>query len=165
MQTTLNYSSLSSDTLVATRISERLADIHKWTTAHHLKLNLHKTELLFMLGKDCPHMDLQVTVEGIAVSPSPTVRNFGVVLDNPVCGTANITTVATLYNIHRIQPFFTQEAAQLLVQALIIFRLNYCNSLLAGLPVAIIKPLQHIQNTAVRLVVNLPKSGSLYSLN
>ena len=74
-----NYSSLSSDTLVATRISERLADIHKWTTAHRLKLNLHKTELLFMLGKDCPHMDLQVTVEGIAVSPSPTARNFGVV--------------------------------------------------------------------------------------
>ncbi|KAK0146308.1 hypothetical protein N1851_014391 [Merluccius polli] len=39
-----------------------------------------------------------------------------------------------LYNIGRIRPFLTREAAQLLVQTLVISRLNYCNSLLAGLP-------------------------------
>ncbi|KAK0143477.1 hypothetical protein N1851_018389 [Merluccius polli] len=34
-------------------------------TAHHLKLNLDKTELLFVPGKDCLHMDLLVTVKDI----------------------------------------------------------------------------------------------------
>ena len=53
--------------------------------------------------------------------------------------------------------FLTREAAQLLVQSLIISRLNYCNSLLAGLPASAIKPLQRIQNAAARLVFNLPK--------
>ena len=48
----------SSDTRIATRISECVADISTWMTAHHLKLNLDKTKLLFILGKDCPHMDL-----------------------------------------------------------------------------------------------------------
>ena len=46
-------------------------------TAHYLSLNLNKTELLLILGKDCPYMDLLVTVENIAVSPSPTARNLG----------------------------------------------------------------------------------------
>ncbi|KAK0148705.1 hypothetical protein N1851_010940 [Merluccius polli] len=64
-QATLSYSSLSS--LIATRISECLADINTWTSAHHLKLNLNKTELLFVPGKHCPHIDLLVTVEDAAV--------------------------------------------------------------------------------------------------
>ncbi|KAL3062001.1 hypothetical protein OYC64_010010 [Pagothenia borchgrevinki] len=46
---------------------------------------------------------------------------------------------------------------QLLVQALVISRLDYCNSLLAGLPACAIRPLQLIQNAATRLVFNLPK--------
>ncbi len=41
---------------------------------------------------------------------------------------------------------------QLLVQALVISRLDYCNALLAGLPSCTIKPLQMIQNAAARLV-------------
>ncbi|XP_071061779.1 uncharacterized protein [Pseudochaenichthys georgianus] len=44
-----------------------------------------------------------------------------------------------------------------LVQALVISRLDYCNSLLAGLPACAIRPLQLIQNAAARLVFNLPK--------
>ncbi len=45
----------------------------------------------------------------------------------------------------------------LLVQALIVSRLDYCNALLAGLPSNTIKPLQMIQNAAARLVFNEPK--------
>ncbi|KAK3525027.1 hypothetical protein QTP86_013384 [Hemibagrus guttatus] len=36
-------------------------------------------------------------------------------------------------------------------------RLDYCNSLLAGLPLNAIRPLQMIQNAAAQLVFNLPK--------
>ncbi|GAA6096744.1 uncharacterized protein LOC125140204, partial, partial [Tachysurus ichikawai] len=36
-------------------------------------------------------------------------------------------------------------------------RLDYCNALLAGLPMNAIRPLQMIQNAAARLVFNLPK--------
>ena len=61
-----------------------------------------------------------------------------IIIDNQLCCTANITTVArscrfALYNICRIRPFLTWEreraVAQLLVQALVISRLDYCNSL------------------------------------
>ena len=71
----------------------------------------------------------------VMVSPSSMARNLGVILDNrPLCA-PKITVVAwscrfALYNICRIQFFLTKDATQLLV----ISRLDYCNSLLAGLP-------------------------------
>ncbi len=57
-----------------------------------------------------------------------------------------------LHNIRKIRPFLTQHAAQLLVQALVISRLDYCNAILAGLPSCTIQPLQMIQNAAAWLV-------------
>ncbi len=53
---------------------------------------------------------------------------------------------------------------QLLVQALVISRLDYCNALLAGLPSNTIKPLQMIQNAAARLVFNEPKRAHVTPL-
>ncbi len=69
----------------------------------------------------------------------------------------------TLYNayyitiIRKIGPFLSEHATQLLVQALVLSRLDYCNALLAGLPANSIKPLQLIQNAAARLIFNEPK--------
>ncbi len=62
-----------------------------------------------------------------------------------------------LYNIKKIRPFLSEHATQLLVQALVLSRLDYCNALLAGLPASSIKPLQLIQNAAARLIFNEPK--------
>ncbi|KAI5618105.1 hypothetical protein C0J50_22694, partial [Silurus asotus] len=62
-----------------------------------------------------------------------------------------------LHNIRRILPFLSIQAAQVLVQSLVISRLDYFNSLLAGLPLNAIRPLQMIQNAAAWLVFNQPK--------
>ncbi len=67
---------------------------------------------------------------------------------------AHCKDCSILHNIRKIRPFLTEHAAQLLVQALVISRLDYCNALLAGLPSSTIKPLQMIQNAAARLVFN-----------
>ncbi len=62
-----------------------------------------------------------------------------------------------LFNIKKIRPFLSENASQLLVQALVLSRLDYCNALLAGLPASSVKPLQLIQNTAARFICNEPK--------
>ncbi len=69
-----------------------------------------------------------------------------------------------MHNIRKIRPFLTQHAAQLIVQALVISRLDYCNALLAGLPSCTIKPVQMIQNSAARLVFCKPKRAHVTPL-
>ncbi len=64
-----------------------------------------------------------------------------------------------LYNIRKIRPFLSEQIAQLLVQALVLSRLDYCNALLVGLSTYTIKPLQLLQKAAVRVVFNEPKKA------
>ena len=52
----LSFLPSSSNNHVEMHISECFGDIFTWTAVHHLKLILSKTELLFITGKDCPHM-------------------------------------------------------------------------------------------------------------
>ena len=80
--TQLLFSFPPSDTQVVTRISACLADISDWMSAHYLKLNLDKTELLFLPGKACPLKDFSITVDNSTVSPSQSAKNLGVTLDN-----------------------------------------------------------------------------------
>ncbi|KAJ8358681.1 hypothetical protein SKAU_G00152060 [Synaphobranchus kaupii] len=56
---------------VKERISACLADISEWMSSHHLKLNLDKTELLFMPYKTSPLLDLSITVDGTMIEKCP----------------------------------------------------------------------------------------------
>ncbi len=103
------------------------------------------------------------------ITPSSSVKNLGVILDDQLTFKEHIAKTARscrfeLHNIRKIRPFLTEHAAQLLVQALVISRLDYCNALLAGLSSSTIKPLQMIQNAAARLVFNEPKRAHVTPL-
>ncbi|KAK3548351.1 hypothetical protein QTP70_010716 [Hemibagrus guttatus] len=142
-----------SDTTASARISACLADISSWMTAHQLKLNPSKTELLIVPGDPSPAQNLAISLSYSMISPSASARNLGVTMDNQLSFSSHVTNVThscrfLLYNIRRIQPFLSTQATQVLVQSLVISRLDYCNSLLAGLPLNAIRPLQMIQNAA-----------------
>ncbi|MCJ8746474.1 hypothetical protein PDJAM_G00142290 [Pangasius djambal] len=107
-------------------------------TAHQLKVNPTKTELLFIPGDSSPSQDLAISLDNSLISPSVTARNLGVTMDNQLSFSSHIANLTRscrflLYNIRRIRPFLSTEATQVLVQSLVISRLDYCNSLLAGL--------------------------------
>ena len=61
-----------------------------------------------------------------------------------------------LYNILRIRKYLSYQSAISLIPLNITSKLNYCNSLLYGLPTIHINKLQRVQNAAARLVTNTP---------
>ncbi|KAF4081701.1 hypothetical protein AMELA_G00164220 [Ameiurus melas] len=130
---------------------------------HHLQLNLGKSELLVIPAYPSINQNFTVQLSSLTLMPTKTARNLGVILDEGLTFTDHISAAARscrfiLYNIKKIRPFLTKQATQILVQVLVISKLDYCNSLLSGLPASSIKPLQMIQNAAARLVFNQPKT-------
>ncbi len=167
--TQLYFSFQPDDPTVTARIAACLSDISSWMMDHHLQLNLAKTELLVFSANPSLHHNFSIQLGSSTITPSRTARNLGVVIDDQLSFTDHIATTArscrfALYNIRKIRPFLSEQAAQLLVQALVLSRLDYCNALLAGLPACTIKPLQLIQNTAARVVFNEPKKAHVTPL-
>ncbi len=127
------------DPTVPAQISGCLADISAWMKEHHLQLNLAKTELLVFPATPTLQHDFTIPLGSSTITPSASVRNLGVIFDDQLTFKEHIAKTArscrfALHNIRKIRPFLTEHAAQLLVQALVISRLDYCNALLAGLP-------------------------------
>ena len=62
-----------------------------------------------------------------------------------------------IYNMRRIRKYLSRSVTESLVHAFITSRIDYCNSLLYGLPNSHIMKLQRIQNAAARLVTGTPR--------
>ena len=93
-----------------------------------------------------------------SISFSEKARNLGVYVDPTLSFETHINNLCkTLYlqlrRLSQIRPFLTTEAANKLAVSFILSRIDYCNSLLAGLPEKLIQKLQRIQNNAARIVL------------
>ena len=124
-----------------------------------LKLNDDKTEVLIITSpyfkKQIP--DLSVRVGNSSITPAVTARNIGVIFDNTLQLKSHVSDICKramcqIKAIASIRCYLTQQACEMLVHGFITSKLDYCNSLLAGLPKKCIKKLQHVQNIAARIV-------------
>ena len=61
-----------------------------------------------------------------------------------------------IYRLSSIRQYLTTDATKTAVQALITSRIDYCNSLLLGLPATQVMRLQRVQNKAARLITRTP---------
>ena len=72
---------------------------------------------------------------------------------NKTCSSASYY----LYNMRRIRKYLSHSVTESLVHGFITSRIDYCNSVLYGLPNSHIMKLQRIQNAAARLVTGTPR--------
>ena len=63
------------------------------------------------------------------------------------------TAFFKLRHMSTIQHYLSVDSTKILLVSLVLSRIDYCNSLLAGLPLSLISELQGVQNCGVRLVV------------
>ena len=83
-------------------------------------------------------------------------------IDNNLMLSPYITSICKVANFHlfrlaRIRKYITPQALNMAVHLLVSSKIDYCDSLLIGLPKAHINRLQHVMNCAARLVFGASK--------
>ena len=145
-----------------TNLINCLRDIDAWMLLNKLKLNRDKSEVLVISLIYHPHPTLSsVDIWNETVLFSTSAHNICVIVDQSLSMKphVNIACKSSFYhlrNIGFIRKYLTPDSAKIIIQALIVFKLDYCNSLLYGLPSYLIQKLQHIQNSAARLITQSP---------
>ncbi|XP_034041739.1 uncharacterized protein LOC117524118, partial [Thalassophryne amazonica] len=157
--TQLYLSMKPEDTHQLAKLQDCLTDIKTWMTSNFLLLNSDKTEVIVLGPKNLRNMvsNQILTLDGITLTSSNTVRNLGVIFDQDMSFKAHIkqicrTAFLHLRNISKIRKVLSQSDAEKLIHAFISSRLDYCNSLLSGCPKSSLKSLQLIQNAAPRVL-------------
>ena len=160
------YASADLDGVVEmrSRLGDLITEVGSWCSSRRLQLNQSKTELAWF-GKPSRldrlrHQDITVTVGTVTIQPSAVVRDLGVLLDSELSMKRHVAKVTStcfyqLRRLRQIRLLVGQELTAQLVHAFVLSRLDYGNSVLAGLPRSTVEPLQRVQNAAARLILHL----------
>ena len=132
-----------------------------WMDSNHLRLNPTKTELIWLSSPRHTNLLLPVRSVYSVIQPSQSVRDLGVIVDSDLSLSAHVSHITSvcfyyLRQLQLVRRSVTMDAAHALVPAMIHSCLDYCNSLLAGLPTGQMSHLQSVLRAAARLVLGLP---------
>lgn len=141
------------------RLLRCLDEIARWMQSNRLSLNPSKTQ--FMRCATTRRLtqlsSSPITFCGQQIWPVSSVRNLGVTVDSSLsfCTHVNRVVSSCFYQLRRIKSSLKAlplETAKTLVNCFVVSRLDYCNSLLAGVPQTTLDRLQRVMNTAARML-------------
>ena len=168
-QLTHSESPSSYDSMVQS-LEDCVLHIKSWMSQNRLKLNDDKTEALQLLPPCVkPETVPSSFVFSQTCSFSDHVRDLGFVIDRKLSMEQHVTKCCQLAylelrRISSIRNYLSVDATKTLVTSCVLSRLDYCNALLAGSPLKLLKPLQQVQNSAARLIFKSKKFQHCSSL-
>ena len=138
--------------------------IRDWMCINLLKLNDGKTEFI-ILGtqqqlQKISHINIRIGEDPL--TPMDMVCNLGIFMDKYLKNKDHINRItSSTYNILKkvcqSRSLLDKNTTKIIVQALVLSKLDYCNSLLFGSPEYQMDKLQHIKNMACRVIFQLRK--------
>ena len=152
------------------RMETCIVEIQQWTTCNKLRLNSAKTELMVAVS---PHHQRLVDeakpvlrIGGSVIYPRASVRNLGVIFDSQMTMRPCVNSIIRSANAHlrslgRVRRYLDDATAAAAARALMLSRLDFANSLLAGIPARLMNRLQVVQNNAARLVTRTPSRAHI----
>ena len=147
-------------------IENCIDDGRRWMTLNMLKLNDNKTEFIILGTRHqlAKLSGVTVRIGNTTVLPVDYVCNLDFLLDRLLKNNTHVNRLTAelfnhLRNISRIPPRIPYQSAQIIVQLLILSKLAYYNSLLAGTANIHLVKLQLIHNMVCRVIFNLCKYG------
>ena len=124
-------------------------DVQTWMSFNFLKLNEDKTEYImfgtrYQLARTEP---LDTKVGPAFISPVEGVRNLGFYMDNLLKNHHHINRICSqlfciIKSVQAVHSRLDHDTTKIIIRALVLSRLDYCNSLLVGLAKYQIEKLQ-----------------------
>ena len=138
------------------RVSACIEDIIKWMASNRLMVNPAKTDVLWYSTSQ-PPPDTRLLPASTTVQPSASVRNLGVlfVADLSLAVHVNLLIAHCYNSLRRIKSCrraLSRSASATLINCLVVSRLDYCNSRLAGCKKQVVDKLQHVLNCAALVI-------------
>jgi hypothetical protein len=153
------------------RISTCFDSVSEWMMANRLQLNPQKTEVMW-----CSSARRQdqvplgpVLIGNTSVPTVSSVRNLGVHINSHLTLSTHVTAIvktcfAVLRQIRSVRRSLTRDALITLIRALVISKVDYCNSVMAGASGILVSRLQSVLNAAARLIFAVRKSDRITPL-
>ena len=145
-------------------LSDCVDEMAAWIESNSLKLNRPKAEALwFSFSRKVNKLPIkQIKILDTFISPSESVKSLDVFMDRNLSMNSHISKMlqagfSTLKQIKSIKKCLSYESLRTLAVALILSRIDYCNTSLAGLPEKHLCRVQSLINTTARLITGTRK--------
>ena len=117
------------------------------------------------LERNLERFDITIRLGQVDIEPVDCVRDLGVLLDSSLSMRQHIARITStcffhLRRLRKLSRILDIDARKRLVCALIVTRVDYCNTALAVLPDSALAPLQRVLHAAARCVA---ATGSCHS--
>ena len=137
-------------------------ELKRWLDRNHLLLNESKTEAIEFRSTTLRVSSDERTVDvcGAAVPLLPAIRDIGVVLDNGLDMSAQVSNACRgayfhLFRIAKIRKCLDTAACKTLVHSLVTSRIDYGNAVLYGISDRLLHRLEMVQRSAARIVLRI----------
>ena len=146
------------------RLQQCVEEIHRWYASRRLQLNPSKTKAIWFGTaaslRKIKSMDLALHVGSDVIKPDNVARDLGVTLDQELSMKQHINKVTSnclcqVRRLKQVRRILGPQITTRLITAFVTSRLDYCNSVLAGLSKLTIMPFQRVQNAAARLITGI----------
>ena len=134
-------------------------------SSRFLKLNAGKSNLLIFSPsnlQDKIHIDQVYIGNKVFLPVSSDAVSLGVKLDSQLTFSPQISMILSqsyklICNVGKIRKYFSIDEVKFLVHAIVVSRIDNCNSLLYGIPDYELNRLQMLQNSCARFIYNRQK--------
>ena len=145
---------------VKSRIEKCVEEIRSWMKLNLLKLNDDKTELIVITSRNSTSESLAISLQvgdELVKMKDEFPKNLGVIFNSTCNMKEHIDGLRksinfNLYSLGKIRKSLDKSCTEKLVNCLITSKMDYCNSLMYGLPHNHLEPLQLCQNHAARII-------------
>ena len=141
-----------------------ISDIHLWMRTNMLKLNDDKTELIVLGTRQQLSKvgGVTITIGNYTIPAVSSAQNLGIHFDRELKWVVHINHLTsnlyhTLTKGAHVWHLLNKEATKMVIQALVLSKIDYCNSIYQSASTYAIEKLQWIQNMGCRITNGLQK--------